>query len=569
MKDYKKYLVCASIILVLNGYISATDMKVDHEALTRGISLIEDAQTRLDRAKKYIDEREYTNAIKILMPAFTKHGELRSKAYNNNKQSEYIVRFYSSDACYLADYRDKTGLHYTILDKIIADESSNPWISQIRCLSKLLSGFHKSRTYSVGYSSKSNHRIDEKEWLAKSSNASNLREAVEILKPFITNLGHASIEKDGGGELVKHYLKLLDTTNRSSINKFTSIIPCGDLRDPAGICRRVDAYARYYTIMALESLSLTTGYTSSDEDYMISTLAPFKNTDSLYSSFLDRYQQKRIQQLVEKYKDKLETTLSEELEGTETSNPDETGSVWSMSDLESVATHMPEPPSQSSSSSTSNSEKKSRSSDRVPPPPPPRGLKKPSKKTVPSPSPLQLSDALTATDAEESDDHTSVRPEPLRSSDLASTKSKKSTKSSTTSSRTGSDRASRTPGSSVPPPPPLSSGSVPPPPPLPDKDKTQSQEKKGGKVTASDESRDQKAVEGRGNLLLEIQRGIKLKKVQNPDSSDAKKERKQKAKNTPQNGMMGELTKVLQQRRGAIDGSDNDSQASDDSYLDD
>ena len=180
---------------------------------------------------------------------------------------------------------------------------------------------------------------------------------------------------------------MLDTTNRSSINKFTSIIPCGDLRDPAGICRRVDAYARYYTIMALESLSLTTGYTSSDEDYMISTLAPFKNTDSLYSSFLDRYQQKRIQQLVEKYKDKLETTLSEELEGTETSNPDETGSVWSMSDLESVATHMPEPPSQSSSSSTSNSEKKSRSSDRVPPPPPPRGLKKPSKKTVPSPSP--------------------------------------------------------------------------------------------------------------------------------------------------------------------------------------
>ncbi len=32
---------------------------------------------------------------------------------------------------------------------------------------------------------------------------------------------------------------------------------------------------------------------------------------------------------------------------------------------------------------------------------------------------------------------------------------------------------------------------------------------------------------------------------------------------------MGELAKVLQQRRGAISGSDNDSQASDDSFLDD
>ncbi len=493
MKDYKKYLVCASIILVLNGYISATDMKVDHEALTRGISLIEDAQTRLDRAKEYIDKREYINAVKSLVNAFTKHGELRLSAYTSSRQSEYIIRLYWSIACYLADYQNQNGLHYTILDKIIADESSNSWISQIRCLSKLLSGFHKVRTYSVGYSSKSNHRIDEKEWLAKSSNAENLREAIEILKPFITNLGHASTEKDGVGELVKHYLTLLDTTDRSSINKFTSIIPCGDLRDPAEICRRVDAYTRYYTIMALESLSLTAGYTSSDEDYMISILAPFNNTDSLYSSFLDKYQQKRIQQLIEKYKDKLET-LSKELE--------ETDSVLSMSDLESVATHMPEPSSQSSSSSTSHSDRKSRSSDRVPPPPPPRGLKKPLKKTVPSPSPLQLSDALTETDAEENyDDHTSVRPEPLRPSDLVSTKSKKSTKSSTTRSRTGSDRASRTPGSSVPPPPPLSSGSVPPPPPLPDKDKTQSQEKKGGKVTASDESRDQKVVEGHDNLL--------------------------------------------------------------------
>ena len=157
----------------------------------------------------------------------------------------------------------------------------------------------------------------------------------------------------------------------------------------------------------------------------------------------------------------------------------------------------------------------------------------------------------------------------MRPSDLVSTKSKKSTKSSTTSSRTGSDRASRTPGSSVPPPPPLSSGSVPPPPPLPDKDKTQSQEKKGGKVTASDESRDQKVVEGHDNLLLEIQKGFKLKKVQNPDSPDAKKDKKKKAQNTPQGGMMGELAKVLQQRRGAISGSDNDSQASDDSFLDD
>ena len=131
-------------------------------------------------------------------------------------------------------------------------------------------------------------------------------------------------------------------------------------------------------------------------------------------------------------------------------------------------------------------------------------------------------------------------------------------------------------GGGIPLPPPLpesSEGGIPLPPPLPDSSTPASSAGSGTPATGAELENSPPPSEpgpARGNLLLEIQRGFKLKKVGDPMLKKKDKPKKKPAGGGGGGGgLMGELTKRLMMMRKATSGSADDSDGEDNNNDDD
>lgn len=279
-----------------------------HMSIMNGMDIVPDAKERLTKVQKYIDERNYFQAKDELKGVFTGLDLMPQYADSYNKASEYVVRFYLSLSYYLAGITVPSGRQYKILDPVIHD-GGLPWMDQLRCVSQLLSGFHRAHTHSIGYSVKglSTEEIKERKriWLAGSSvHGDSLCQALDFLSQFITDLAPASVATFRQKEaLVFHYLKLLNTSDVSSLNKFTAVIPYNSSQKTSvGVCRRIDAYARYYSGLAFDSLLLLGKKNESDINLIVGLLTPFEESDPEFRSILNQDQKEKVLRILGKYR---------------------------------------------------------------------------------------------------------------------------------------------------------------------------------------------------------------------------------------------------------------------------
>ena len=305
-----KRLNCALAVLLLSGNMMCSDVNAfEYEWITKGQDIDEVAKESLQNVEKYMnskDKNKYRESVKTLQPYILKKGSFNSR-YDFRKESKYAILYHFSLACYLGGLKLTNGLSYSTLDEIIGDKDNSPWVKQMQCLSCLLKGLNMARIFS----------------LPKNRDASNLKIAESLLRPFIAS--------DKSKTLLQNYLALLDTTDQNSLAKFQTIL--GKSRNYTEICKKIDAYARYYLGVVLFCLSFAQEVDTAE---VVSILNPIEN-----SPFLSVDRQNLIKVITAAFAGRKESQNTAGSEASAVSfTSDEIESVLNLSDadLESIVT---------------------------------------------------------------------------------------------------------------------------------------------------------------------------------------------------------------------------------------
>ncbi|MBR1735057.1 MAG: hypothetical protein IJ730_06405 [Alphaproteobacteria bacterium] len=332
MKNYKKYLFCAAIALFSNEYVLCSQPQpplFDYKIIINNQGIDEKADNCFREAKRIYKKDEEgkiqkTIAIKaineLIKVACSKEYESSNLEVDKLKV-RYAGRFCISLISYQAGITDEKRNYkysYKLLDEIIENSKKidDPSIKQIYNMSKFLKGIQLVRIFS------GKGKKDFKQC------ATELKEAIELLNEFIVKDPKTRKDKS---KLVNYYLRILGTNDESSLKKFKFIVG-GKINDYEDICKRIDAYARYYLGMALFCLSSV----DSDEINLDDIIAIGIPIEEEYKNIFDQDQHKlKIISVI------TSACLGRKAKGGESFDEDEVLTVLSDDDFITVCTNLP------------------------------------------------------------------------------------------------------------------------------------------------------------------------------------------------------------------------------------